>query len=184
MFLGKGVLKICSKFTGDHPCQSVFSVKFLCKFIEITLDMGFLLYICCLFSEHLFLRTPLDDCFCIFPKNLRQSYMLLFWQVPKYASDILRSLTKLFQVDVARLLDIHHSTIWKPPYEKCVRIRSYSGPHFSAFGLNTERYSVSLRIQSECGKMRTLFMQCHCHWKCRITPNTDTFYAVPRTKTK
>ena len=29
------------------------------------------------------------------------------------------------------------------------------------------RYSVSLRIQSECGKMRT-----------RITPNTDTFYAV------
>ena len=28
-------------------------------------------------------------------------------------------------------------------------------------------YSVSLRIQSECGKMRT-----------RITPNTDTFYEV------
>ena len=38
---------------------------------------------------------------------------------------------------------------------------------FSAFGLNTERYSVSLRIQSECGKIGT-----------RITPNTDTFYAV------
>ena len=50
---------------------------------------------------------------------------------------------------------------------KSVRIRSYSRPHFSAFGLNTERYSLSLRIQSECGKMRT-----------RITPNTDTFYAV------
>ena len=29
---------------------------------------------------------------------------------------------------------------------KCVRIRSYSGPHFPAFRLNTERYSVSLRI--------------------------------------
>ena len=50
---------------------------------------------------------------------------------------------------------------------KSVRIRSYSGPYFSAFGLNTERYSVSLRIQFECGKMRT-----------RITPNTDTFYGV------
>ena len=50
---------------------------------------------------------------------------------------------------------------------KSVRIRSYSGPHFPAFGLNTERYGVSLRIQSECGKMRT-----------RITPNTDTVYAV------
>ena len=31
---------------------------------------------------------------------------------------------------------------------KSVRIRSYSGPHFPAFGLNTERYGVSLRIQS------------------------------------
>ena len=35
-----------------------------------------------------------------------------------------------------------------------VRIRSYSGPHFSSFGLNIERYFVSLRIQSECGKLR------------------------------
>ena len=43
----------------------------------------------------------------------------------------------------------------------------FSDPYFPAFGLNTERYSVSLRIQSECGTIRT-----------RITPNTDTFYAV------
>ena len=27
---------------------------------------------------------------------------------------------------------------------KCVRIRSYSGPQFPAFGLNSERYGVSL----------------------------------------
>ena len=33
-------------------------------------------------------------------------------------------------------------------YVKSVRIRSYSGLHFPAFGLNTERYSVSLRSQS------------------------------------
>ena len=38
---------------------------------------------------------------------------------------------------------------------------------FPAFGLNTERYGVSLRIQSECGKI----------W-ARITPNTDTFRDV------
>ena len=50
---------------------------------------------------------------------------------------------------------------------KSLRIRSYSDPHFPAFGLNTERYGVSLRIQPECRKMRT-----------RITPNTDTFHAV------
>ena len=27
MFLGNGVLKICSKFTGEHPCQSVISIE-------------------------------------------------------------------------------------------------------------------------------------------------------------
>ena len=31
----------------------------------------------------------------------------------------------------------------------------FSGPYFPTFGLDTERYGVSLRIQSECGKMRT-----------------------------
>ena len=50
---------------------------------------------------------------------------------------------------------------------KSVRIRSCSGSHFPEFGLNTERYSVSLRIQSECEKMRT-----------RKTSNADSFHAV------
>ena len=50
---------------------------------------------------------------------------------------------------------------------KSVPIRSYSGPYFRAFGVNTERCGVSLRIQPERRKMRT-----------RITPNTDTFHAV------
>ena len=39
--------------------------------------------------------------------------------------------------------------------------------NFPAFGLNTEKYSVSLRIQSECGKI----------WS-RKTPNTNIFHAV------
>ena len=38
---------------------------------------------------------------------------------------------------------------------KDVRIRSFSGLYFPAFGLNTERYGVSLRIQSKCRKIRT-----------------------------
>ena len=50
---------------------------------------------------------------------------------------------------------------------KSVRIRSFSGLHFPAFGLNTEIYSVNLRIQSKCRKV----------W-IRKTPNTDTFWAV------
>ena len=33
----KSVLKICSKFTREHPCRSVISIKLLCKFTEITL---------------------------------------------------------------------------------------------------------------------------------------------------
>ena len=27
VFLGKGVLKICSKFTGEHSCRSVILIK-------------------------------------------------------------------------------------------------------------------------------------------------------------
>ena len=47
--LGKGLPKICSKFT--HKSH---------------FDMGVLLYICCIFSGHLFLRTPLEGCSCYF----------------------------------------------------------------------------------------------------------------------
>ena len=49
LFLRKGVLKICSKSTGEHPCRSVISMKLLCNFIEITFWHGYspldLLYI-------------------------------------------------------------------------------------------------------------------------------------------
>ena len=37
VFLRKGVLKIRSKFTGEHPCQSAIWIKLLCNFIEIAL---------------------------------------------------------------------------------------------------------------------------------------------------
>ena len=36
----KIVLKICSKFTRDHPCRSVISIKMLCNFLENTLWHG------------------------------------------------------------------------------------------------------------------------------------------------
>ena len=50
--------------------------------------------------------------------------------------------------------------------QKLIPLR-YSGPHVPAFGQNTERYSASLCIQSECGKIRT-----------RITPITAAFHAM------
>ena len=42
----------------------------------------------------------------------------------------------------------------------------FSGPYFPAFGLNTERYEVSLRIQSECGKIRTRKKSVFGHFWC------------------
>ena len=40
VFLGKGVLKICSKFTGEHPCRSTIWINLLCNFIGIALWHG------------------------------------------------------------------------------------------------------------------------------------------------
>ena len=39
--------------------------------------------------------------------------------------------------------------------EKESKYGVFFGPYFPAFGLNTERYGVSPRIQYECGKIRT-----------------------------
>ena len=60
------------------------------------------------------------------------------------------------------IIDVYSSTA-----SKLSKYGLFSGPYFPAFGLNTERYSVSLRIQSECGKMRT-----------RKTPYLDTFHTM------
>ena len=40
VFLGKGCLKICSKFTKEYPCRSVISIHLQSIFIEITLWHG------------------------------------------------------------------------------------------------------------------------------------------------
>ena len=36
VFLRKGFRKICSKFTGEHPCRRVILIKLASNFIEIT----------------------------------------------------------------------------------------------------------------------------------------------------
>ena len=66
----------------------------------------------------------------------------------------------IFCVVVAGMTYKSGSTIksWKKWYSvKRIRIWSYSGPHFPAFGLNTERYSVceSLHHEIEYRKIRT-----------------------------
>ena len=53
VFLGKGVLKISSKFTGEHPCRNAISIKLLCNFIEIPFRHG-----CSPVNFLHFFRTP------------------------------------------------------------------------------------------------------------------------------
>ena len=50
---------------------------------------------------------------------------------------------------------------------KSVRIRNFSGPYFPEFRLNTERYSVSLSIQSK-----------YCKTRSRKTQSMNAFYPV------
>ena len=40
VLLENGALKMCNKFTGEHPCRSVVSIKLLCNFIEIAFWQG------------------------------------------------------------------------------------------------------------------------------------------------
>ena len=52
MFLEKDVLKICSKFTREHPCRSVISIKLFCSFTEITLRHGCSVNLLHIFRTH------------------------------------------------------------------------------------------------------------------------------------
>ena len=40
VFLEKVILRICSKFTGEHSCRGAISIKLLCDLIEIALRHG------------------------------------------------------------------------------------------------------------------------------------------------
>ena len=77
--MGKGDLKIYSKFTGEHPCRSVILIKLLCNFIEIILRHGCSTeYSLCIF------RTP-------FPKNTSGGLLLILnrkWKNINFSSVI------------------------------------------------------------------------------------------------
>ena len=80
VFLRRGVPKIWSKVTGEHPCRSEISLKLPSNLIEITFRHG-----CSPVNlQHIirtpFLRFPLDGCFCFsliknmnFDKNEKES---------------------------------------------------------------------------------------------------------------
>ena len=69
-FLGKGVLQICSKLTGEHLCRSAISMKLQSNFIEIALRHG-----CSPVNLLHIFRTP-------FPKNTSEGLLL---EIPNLA---------------------------------------------------------------------------------------------------
>ena len=78
MFLRKGLLKICSKVTGEHPCRSATSIKLQSNCIEITLWHG-----CSPVNWlHLF-RTPFprSTSVCLLLRFTEEIlYSILMWQ--------------------------------------------------------------------------------------------------------
>ena len=90
-----------------------------------------------LFKIVLLLRAIAIDCHS-YEKQIFKSF-----SYAKFLSDSKR--TKRSRNEV---MSTH--TVWKVS-----KYRVISGPYFPVFGLNTERYSVFLHIQSECRKIRT-----------------------------
>ena len=66
VFLRKDVLKICSRFTEEHPCRSAISINLLCNFVKITLRYG-----CSPVNLLHIFRTP-------FYKNTSEELLLCF----------------------------------------------------------------------------------------------------------
>ena len=82
VLLGKGFLKVCNKFKGEHPCQSVISIKLLCNFTEVTPRHG-----CCSVILMDIFRPPIykDTLACNFIKReaLAQVFSCEFCEIPK-----------------------------------------------------------------------------------------------------
>ena len=79
VFLGKDVLKICSKFTGKHQCQSALLVQLLCNFFEMALPHG-----CSPVNlQHIFKTT--------FTKNMSEVLLLMGFQQMRKGTNILQT---------------------------------------------------------------------------------------------
>ena len=82
VFSEKGFPKICSKFTGEHPCWSVISIKFQSNVTEITLRHG-----CYPVNLLHIFRKPFAEYICgellrIF--GCKRFSCVLFWKVKFY----------------------------------------------------------------------------------------------------
>ena len=87
MFLRIGVLEICRKFTREHPCRSVISIKLQSNIIEITLPHG-----CSPVNLLHIFRTP-------FPRNT-SGWLLLIRRTTLYLSQIHKNCKSQWQNDL------------------------------------------------------------------------------------
>ena len=96
MFLGQCVLKICNKFTGEHPCRSVISIKLFCNFIEITLRHG-----CSPINLIHIFRTLF---YKITSGGLILPFIFLFFQcfdpVFHFFDSVIKSICKMYEIDI------------------------------------------------------------------------------------
>ena len=104
VFLTKVFLKMCRKYTGEHPCRNEISIKLLCNFIEIRLQYGCSPVNLLHFFRHLFLRTPRDDCFWVFYKRAVRKNLAIF--TGKQACNFIekRLQHRCFHVNISKFL--------------------------------------------------------------------------------
>ena len=81
--------------TFSVPFYPAFGLKIL-TLLKSHFDMGVLLQVCCTFSEHFFLITPLEGCFCILVMEA-YSYLVVFIYNLRYYIKISIN-SKIFQI--------------------------------------------------------------------------------------
>ena len=105
------------------------------------------------FVVRISLSDILDVVVCLFSSLVSvYNFMSIFFLVPE-------SLYVFLQVLKPKTSEDH--------YVKSIQIRSFSGPYFLVFEVNTERYSVSLHIQSEYREIRTRINSVFGHFSRR-----------------
>ena len=144
LFLGKGALKICSKFTGEHPCRNVISIKLQSNFTEITLRHG-----CSVVNLLHIIRTP-------FPNNTSDG-LLLQW--PTYSkAEVWGFMTHTQALTLSLLLKLPTRKLepWFVPW--------------SAFLLRLLCISINLRYGHVCNTVvKSGLVLLAATWNCQIS---------------
>ena len=131
VFFEKRGLKKCSKFTGEHTCRSVISIKLLCFPLQ-------------LYSNHTYSSLNLLYIFkALFPKNT--SGQLLLWIVKCPHNSRLK--TSFYSL-------CNSNTAWNVS-----KYGVFTGPYFPACRLNTKRCGVFSPNAGKYGLEKTLYLK-------------------------